>query len=114
MLGCSTGRNQCILGMQGPLGGMVGQSMGNSSHVTCTGFLHSSLGLQIKHALCHVPNHQYVLTLHTKRKSNLFLHLQSKHTEQKQQNMVLFTKEMATAEFSLRQESEGRDRMESG
>lgn len=92
MLGCSTGRNQCSLGMQGLLRGTVGQSMGTSSHMTCTDFLHSSLGLQIKHALCHVPNHRCVLTLHTQRKSNLFLHLQSKHTEQKQQNMVLFYK----------------------
>lgn len=114
MLGCSTGRSQCSLGMQGLLRGTVGQSIGTSSHVTCTGFLHSSRGLQIKHALCRVPNPRYVLTLHTQRKNNLFLHLQSKHTEQKQQNTVLFTKEMTTAEFSLRQESEGRDRMESG
>lgn len=93
MLGCSTGRNRCSLGMQGPLRGTLSQSMGTSSHVTCTGLPHSSLGFQVKHAPCCVANHWYVITLHTQRSANLFLHLQSQQTEQRQQKMVLSQRE---------------------
>lgn len=46
--------------MQGPLKGRVSPSVGFSDHVTCTGFIHSSTVLQVKHALCHLPNHKYV------------------------------------------------------
>lgn len=46
--------------MQGPLKGRVTQPVGLSDCVTCTGFIHSSSVLEVKHALCHLPNHRYV------------------------------------------------------
>lgn len=93
----------CAVREQGPPRALVGQSAGPSNHITCTGVNHSPSLVQVKHALCHLPDHKYKeKPPRALRVIYICVYRLSRPNKKQALKNGSFIKEMTTARFSLR------------